>query len=482
MPDSDWCFTPAYRIAAAVRAREVSPIDIITAHLDRIQRNDRAILSYVALRAEEAIDEAKDLERRLAQGEPVGPLAGVPVGVKDVEDVRGLPTTYGSAPFTFNIARADSTNVARLRGAGAIPLGKTNTPEFAYAGFTKNLVFGVTRNPWDVRLTPGGSSGGSAAAVAAGMAALGTGTDRGGSLRIPASYSGLFGLKPTYGRVPRGPTAMLDWSDTESVGCLARSVVDLAAYLDAAAGYHPTDPDSLPDEPADYLATIEEISFRPRIGYTESLGYARVDADVASVCRQALAAFGPLAFVEESDVDLPDVREDWLAITAPERYAALHHVLLEHEPEMGRAFVARVKAGVSIDAERYGEAQRVRARLHERLAQFFQHYDILATPTTATVAFLAEGRLPETIGGELCRDPLEVTPFTYPFNMSGHPAISLPAGLTESGLPAGLQLVAPKYQERLLLQIARAFEQVAPPPAWPSEIAAPPGASPINEQ
>jgi aspartyl-tRNA(Asn)/glutamyl-tRNA(Gln) amidotransferase subunit A len=266
---------------------------------------------------------------------------------------------------------------------------------------------------------------------------------------------------------------MLDWSDTDSVGCLARSAKDLALYLDVVSGYHPADPDSLPAPDVRYLDALERLPAGLRLAFTWTLGYARADADVLRVCHEALTVFDSFARVEEADLSLPDMKDDWLALTAPERYAALHEVLQLHEADMGRAFVARVKAGARVTAERYGAAQRARAHLHELLARFFDRCEVLVTPTTATAAFDARGRLPDTIGGAPIEDPLEVTPFTYPFNMSGHPALSVPAGLTTARLPVGLQLIAPKHQEQLLLQLAWAYESAIPPLQWPEEIGGP---------
>src|SRR5580765_1518982 len=220
----DLAFTPAHALAAAVRRRELSPVAVVEATLARIARVDPAINAFVALRADAALAEARALGERIARGEDPGPLAGVPFGVKDLEDLAGLPTTHGSVPFREHVAKRDSTQVARLRRAGAIAIGKTNAPEFGYTAFTKNRLFGVTRNPWNVARTPGGSSGGSAAAVAAGLVPLATASDGGGSVRIPACYVGAFGMKPTFGRIPRGPFDFRDWIDTVSYGPLTRCV------------------------------------------------------------------------------------------------------------------------------------------------------------------------------------------------------------------------------------------------------------------
>src|SRR5262249_42346144 len=270
----DAAFLPAYVLARAVRRRERSPVELVRASLDRIEALNPSLNAFVALRAEAALAEAAALERRIAAGEDVGPLAGLPVGGKDREDVAGMPTTFGSIPFKSWRPRGDSVQVARLRRAGAIILGKTNTPEFGYTGLTKNLVFGVCRNPWNLERTPGGSSGGSAAAIASGMVPLVTASDGGGSVRIPACYVGAFGLKPSFGRVPIGarqPGNMLPWVDTVCYGPLTRSVRDAALFLDAVAGPDPSDPDSLPPPGLSYEATLERFPARLKIGVSKTL-------------------------------------------------------------------------------------------------------------------------------------------------------------------------------------------------------------------
>jgi Asp-tRNA(Asn)/Glu-tRNA(Gln) amidotransferase A subunit family amidase len=236
----------AVELARLIHCGEISPIEVMEEALRRIDEINPLLNAYVSLRAEEAFDEAKAMTEDLVAGKDPGKLAGIPIGVKDLEDVKGMVTSFGSVPFKDHRAVDDSIQVARLRRAGAIVVGKTNTPEFGYTGFTKNLLYGVTRNPWDLELTPGGSSGGSAAAVAACMVPAATGSDAGGSIRIPASYSGCFGLKPSFGRIPLGPVPFLQMHNLLTLGPITRTVEDAALYMDCVAGYHPADPTSLP--------------------------------------------------------------------------------------------------------------------------------------------------------------------------------------------------------------------------------------------
>src|SRR5439155_22819553 len=266
-------FEPAHALAAAIRRGELAAVELMEATLERISWLNPTLNAFVALRAEEALADARALGERIARGDDPGPLAGLPFGVKDLEDVAGLPTTYGSVPFRTHVAARDSTQVARLRRAGAIPVGKTNTPEFGYTAFTKNRVFGVTRNPWNVSRTPGGSSGGSAAAIAGGLVPLATASDGGGSVRIPASYTGCFGMKPTFGRIPRGPFEFRDWIDTVSYGPLTRTVGDAALFLDAVVGPDPRDPDSLAHPGYSYVERPESPPPRLRVALRAPPGH-----------------------------------------------------------------------------------------------------------------------------------------------------------------------------------------------------------------
>ena len=467
----DLAFAPAHEIAAAVRGRDVSPVEVMDATLARIERVNPRLNAFVALRAEAAREEARALEGRIARGEDPGPLAGVPFGVKDLEDLAGLPTTHGSVPFRHHAAGRDSTQVARLRQAGAIAVGKTNTPEFGYTAFTKNRVFGVTRNPWNLSRTPGGSSGGSAAAVAGGLVPLATASDGGGSVRIPAAYVGAFGLKPTFGRVPRGPFEFLDWIDTVVYGPLTRCVRDAALFLDAVAGQSPDDPDSLPKPARAYVDGIDDLPTGLRIAYSPTIGYARVASDVR---REVDAGVRALERTLGREIDLvPDRLTDagiaWAMLNAVELQARLAPVIERHRDEWGRGFIQGVDAGASITAAQIGVHQAERLRLVQDVASVFARYDLLLTPTMPTVAFGAAGPLPSGVDGERFASPLHAVAFTYPFNLTGHPACTVRAGFGDDGLPVGLQMVAERGREDLLLQVARAWERVRPFDEWPVE-------------
>jgi aspartyl-tRNA(Asn)/glutamyl-tRNA(Gln) amidotransferase subunit A len=438
--------------------------------LDRLERLNPPLNAFVALRVEAALEEARALEARIARGEDPGLLAGVPFAVKDEEDVGGLPTTYGSAPYRNSIAPQDSTQVARARAAGAIPIGKTNLPEFGSTAFTKNHVFGTTRNPWNVARTPGGSSGGSSAAVAAGIVPCATGGDGGGSIRIPAAYAGLVGLKATFGRIPRGRFDFRDWFDTISRGPLTRTVRDTAIWLDAVAGYDPTDPDSLPDVEHRFSDGLDETPRGLRVAYLSSLGYGHVAADVRRVTDRAVAALASAlgVQVDAPAVRLTDVGLAWAFINSFQTYGRLAPMIERHRDEFGRGFLKGVEMGGRLGATDIARCQQERYRLNCEVADLFARYDLLVTPTCPTTAFPAAGPMPDTVDGVKLESPLHAVAFTYPFNMTGHPGISLPSGLGDDGLPVGMQILAERGQDRLLLRVAQAFERARPYPRWPT--------------
>ena len=467
----DLAFLPAHAIAAAVRRRELSPVEVVDAALARIARIDPRINAFCALRGDEARAEARQLAERLARGEDPGPLAGVPFGVKDEQDVAGMVTTYGSVPYRNHVVRHDSTIVARLRRAGAIPLGKTNMPEFGSTAFTKNRLFGLTRNPWHLERTPGGSSGGSSAAVAAGLVPLATGGDGGGSIRIPASYTGLFGLKATFGRVPRAPFMFRDWIDTICRGPLTRSVVDAALFMDAVVGYDPLDPDSLPHPRHSYLDRLDEPPHGLRVAYSPTLGYARVEPDVRRQVEAAVDLLGDTLGVEVETIPdrITDAGLAWAMLNCFEQHAKLAPVLEKHRGEWGRGYLRGVDHGGRLGAADIGGFQRERLQLLEDVARIFARFDVLLTPTVPTTAFAAAGPMPAVIDGAKLDNPIHAVAFSYPFNLTGHPACTVPAGLADDGLPVGLQVITDRHEDHLLLRVARAFELARPFPALPQE-------------
>jgi len=463
---SDIAYMSAAALTALIRAGEISPVEVMKQTLKRIEALNPTVNAFVALRADQAMAEAKRLEQSIASGKTAPPLAGVPMGVKDLEDVAGMPTTYGATPYRNNTAISDSVQVQRLKKAGAIILGKTNTPEFAFTFFTKNRLFGITRNPWNTACTPGGSSGGSAAAVAGGMVPMATGSDGGGSIRTPASYCGCVGLKPTYGRIPMGndsgPYSLVPLNPIVVAGPLARSVEDAALYLDCTAGYHPSDPSSLPKPGRSYTGALKKKTRKLRIAWSTNLGYARVQKGILKLVDKAALSFEEMGHrVEPWTGRLPNVAEAWSRLIYCDFFAQLREDIEAHRNELGKSLVTILQEAGRLTLKDLADAARVKTGLNQILGDLFDRYDLLLTPAMPTEAFDAKGPPPLQIDDQTA-SVFDHLAFTYPFNLSGHPAVSVPAGFTENGLPAGLQIVGPRYRDDLVLQAAYAYEQVRP--------------------
>jgi aspartyl-tRNA(Asn)/glutamyl-tRNA(Gln) amidotransferase subunit A len=457
----------AIEVAESVRRGERRAVEVLDDALAAIAAGNDRLGAFVhvdeglARKAAEAVDATVDA------GRDPGPFAGVPIGVKDLEDCAGLPTTRGSLLYAGRgPVDADSLHLARLRAAGAVPVGKTAAPEFGTLNFTKTKVFGVARNPWDPELTPGGSSGGSAAAVAAGLVPMATASDGGGSTRIPASFCGLVGFKASYGRIPHpAPTG----SETSVVGVLTTTVADSARHLDVAAGPDDRDRFSLPRPLVGYESAIETLPLDGlRARWSPDLGFARCDPEVREVgetAARALAEAAGLA-IDDEPVSLTDPVRAWLGAGALDLW-------LDLEPGMWPGVaddLTRYSRSVLEQTEDYpvrkfADAVRRRQQLVLDAARLFDDVDVVMTPTTAVPAFPAEGPPPEVIDGEPTH-PLgaSATPFTMLANLCWNPAVSVPAGRTAAGLPVGLQVMARRHQDEIPLRLARIWEQARP---WP---------------
>jgi Asp-tRNA(Asn)/Glu-tRNA(Gln) amidotransferase A subunit family amidase len=400
-----------------------------------------------------------------------GPLEGVPFGVKDLEEAEGLTTSQGSLPFRDQVAQRDSTQVERLRAAGAIVVGKTNAPEFGHTAITKNLVYGVTRSPWNLDRTPGGSSGGSAAALSGGVLPLVTASDGGGSIRIPASFTGAFGLKTSFGRIPRGPFELWEYQDTSVVGPLTKTVEDAALFLDQVVGSSPYDPNSLPHPGISYLQAVRKpLPGTLRIGYSPDLGYAVVQSDIAVAVEDAAKVFERLGHrLERIEGGPPQLGREWALLGLFELAAHLHPLLPAQEGQFGRSFIEAVKMGWQMTPELWGKSAQERIRLNDWCAELFERVDLLVTPTVPYDPPPAKGPFPEATEGRQ-QIVAGVASFTIPFNLSWHPAATVRVGFSRAGLPMGMQIVGPRHHEDLVLQVARAFERERPwHPHWPTK-------------
>lgn len=456
-------------LVGLLRRRELGARELMSAVLQRIEAANPDLNALVALRdREQLLAEAAAADERIARGDP-RPLEGIPFAVKDLEDVAGLPTTYGSLVFRNNVAREDSVQVARLKAAGAIVLGKTNTPEFGYTAITKNLVFGVTRSPWNLERSPGGSSGGSAAALAGCLVPLVTASDGGGSIRLPASMVGAFGLKPSFGRVPVGPNEHWEYTDTVCYGPLTKTVEDAAFFLDQVVGPSPFDPNSLPHPGYSYLQRVNEKLDGPlRIALSLDFGVTPVQPDIADAVEEAARVFERLGhIVERIPGGPPMLGPSWALLGNFAQLSRLARLLPEREHEFGRAFIAAVKEARALTPERWGELAAEREQLNRWCADLFARYDLLVSPTLPFDPPPAKGPFPGTIDGRPL-PPVAVAVFTIPFNLSWHPAATVRVGLSRAGLPIGMQIVGPRHADDVVLQAARSFERERPwHPEWP---------------
>jgi Asp-tRNA(Asn)/Glu-tRNA(Gln) amidotransferase A subunit family amidase len=460
---SELYWKPAHELAAMIRNRDIKASELMEATIRRIEQTNPKLNAFVALRADDALADARALDARIARREDVGPLAGLPLGVKDLEDAAGLVTTFGCKPFKNNLAKSDSIQVERLKAAGAIVIGKTNAPEWGYTAHTKNLLFGVTRNPWNLERTPGGSSGGSSAAISGGVVPIVTGSDGGGSVRIPACFTGCFGLKTSYGRIPHNMAlGMQQWNDTSVHGPITRTVRDAAIFMDAVVGYHPHDQDSLPHPGISYLATLDQLPKKLRIAFHPDFGQL-VQRDVAREIQKAAAVFKDLGHdVTTIDDPVPDTGRAWMQVGATQGYASQYEYFEKYHDDFGRAYIAGTEGATRVTWKHYGAAYRRRHEFNQWCQRVFERFDLLLCPVLPIEAFPAKGPMPTEINGQPLKDALGAVVFTYPFNLSGHPGASVRAGLTDAGLPCGLQIVAERHRDDLVLQASHAYEQARP--------------------
>jgi len=457
MSASDLAFMSACDLRDAIHRKAVSPVEAVDAVLGRIARLNPRLNAYCVVTAESARREAKAAEAAVMRGEPVGPLHGVPVSVKDLVLTRGVPTTFGSRIYEHNIPNEDAPLVERLKAAGAIVVGKTTSPEFGWKGVTDSPLWGISRNPWNLERTPGGSSGGAAAAVAAGLAPLAVGTDGGGSIRIPGSFCGVFGLKPTYGLVPTypgSPTGTLSHA-----GPMTRTVRDAALMLRVMAGPDDRDPLSFPSSGVDVVAELGKGVRGLRLAWSPTLGYAAVDPEVQTLAEAAARRFLDLGCaVEQVDHVFDDPDSSWAPLFYGGIAARLSDLLGEWRDRMDPGLVQVVEAGQRISGMELAKAHLGRTALYDRMRRFFTQYDVLLTPTLAVGPFAAGLEQPP---GRPSGSRLAWVAFTYPFNLTGQPAATVLCGFTQDRLPVGLQIVGRRLEDATVLRVAEAYETAA---------------------
>ncbi len=449
--DIDLCYMDAVELAARLRKREFSAVEVTRNALARLDATHATLNAFTHVDHDGAIAAAHACDALLSRGDDVPALCGVPVSVKELIEVRGMPCRYGSRTMADHVPADDAPSVARLRAAGAVILGMTNTSEFGFRGYTESLMHGVTRNPWDPQRTPGGSSGGAASSVAAGITPIALGTDGGGSIRNPAGLTGLVGIKPQFGRVPvYPPSATLTLAH---VGPLARSARDAGALLRIISGPDERDWSSLqPSLDAAPLADLRKL----RVAFTFSLGYGRVEPDVHDVISAALIRLeGSVGVLEVIDRVCDDEAEVFQAEFIGGCSARLGKAVEERSHDIDPLLLKQILSFRQRSVESYVALLRRRAPFRDHMRRFFDAWDVLLTPMTPSTAWPIGTRAPAGYENERMW-----TFFGYPFNLTGQPAASLPCGFTASGLPVGLQVVVKPQREALLCELLTAFDQM----------------------
>jgi amidase len=465
----DLTFTPAVELAKLYRARKVSPLEVMQAALGRIDAVNPRVNAVVTLTREAALREARRATAALRRHAALPPLFGVPVGLKDLTPTKGIRTTYGSKLFEDHVPEQDALVVERLRAAGAIVIGKTNTPEFGFGPNTFNAVFGATRNPWDLSRTSGGSSGGSAAALATGMCPLASGSDLGGSLRGPASFCGVVGFRTSPGLVPRYPST-LAWDSYSVEGPMARTIADTALMLSVMAGPDDRSPLSYDVDVRSFMKAVKAPSVKGwRIAWSSDLGgLVLIDHEVRAVFERAVAVFRAAgARMDAACPDMSDVSEI-VRLTRGFLMVARHaDKLAEHRAVLQEGLVENTEQGLALSLRDVARGELLRTRQWERVREFLATRDVWITPTTAVPPFPVEHPHVLEVNGQPVGKSMQRSFLTYAFSVLGLPAISIPCGFTRAGLPVGLQIVGKRRGEAAVLRAAAAFEAAQP---WAEQI------------
>jgi len=459
----------ATSIADRVKSRELSPVEVTKAHLDRMEAQEPRLHAFCTPTPELAMQTARDLEASILRGDVIGPLAGVPVAVKDLICTKDIRTASGSPAYEDFVPDEDDVVVERLKAAGAIILGKTNVPEFGYSGVGHNPIFETTRNPWNTAMTPGGSSAGSGAAVASGMAPLALGSDGGGSIRIPSAHCGIYGLKASMGRVPLYPgtkderyPGVSSWESLEHIGPMTRTVSDAALMISVLAGPDPRDRYSLPDAPYDWRETVKGDIAGLRVGFSIDWGYAAVDPQVRGIVTEAASVFETELGCTVDPV-VPGWDDPfgafWGLVAMESDLKGLREMVKTHGARMSPHLVEFISKPWT--AEDLTDALMTRKAVNNKMWRLMQTYDLLLTPTLAVPPFPIDIQGPEKIDGHMVANTQWLA-FTFPLNMTGQPAASIPAGFTPDGLPVGLQIIGRHLDDALVLKASAAFESARP--------------------
>jgi aspartyl-tRNA(Asn)/glutamyl-tRNA(Gln) amidotransferase subunit A len=467
MNKEDICFMSAYEMVEKIKSMELTSLEITETIIERIKKINPIINAYCTPTYNLARDMAKNADEAVKKGEKLGSLHGIPTSIKDLIQTKGIKTTFGSKLYENFIPDQNDIAVQRLINAGCVLLGKTNTPEFGIPALTNNLVFGETKCPWDIEKNSGGSSGGAASSVASGIGPLALGSDGGGSIRIPSSLCGVFGLKPTFGRIPSYPREGIHFNSMDHYGSIVRYVRDAALMLNVIKGYYPRDPNSLQDDSTDYLEILDNKPNKLKIGYSMTLGFGKsLEDEIKENVMNSVQKFEQFGWsVEEANIKLKNP-ESAFRTTVTVGYAQdFQKEFKTRMNDFSPDIRSTIKLGLDNTLLNFTKAIEQRKQINEVIGRFFQDFDLLITPTTPCPAFspgwLDSGTVFPKIGKKMLNVITWMT-FTFPFNMTGHPAASIPSGWTTTGLPIGMQIVGPRYDEKTLLQVSQAFEEIAP--------------------
>ena len=465
MADAELTYAPATELVQLIATKQVSPVELTQLFLDRIARLDPQLNSFLLLNHDQALETAQAAEAALMRGEPLGPLHGLPIPIKDTQTTRGIRTTMGSAIFKDWVPDRDAAVVERVRNAGAVILGKTNVPELGMVGTCENRLGAPGRNPWNTDCTPGGSSGGAAAAVAAYLCPMATGSDGGGSIRIPANFCGIYGIKPTQGRVSgfsgrSGSPMPYIFSQN---GPLSRTVRDAALLLQVLAGHDPRDPVSLRREAPDFVAAVERQIHGLRIGWSPDFGYADVDPEVLEITSRGARVFEELGcHVEEAKVKMDHPYDTFGPLQTADAHTRFGHYLETHADQMTGFTRFFLELGARVTTAEYARALGEVDLLKAHMNDLFEEFDLLLSPTACFPAF-RNGEYPGEMSGKtIYPDQYWNGNFTLPINTIGHPAATAPAGFSRAGLPIGLHIVGRREDEELVLAASAAFERARP--------------------
>ncbi|MHA1985201.1 MAG: amidase [Promethearchaeota archaeon] len=467
MEKEDICFMPAYEMAEKIKTQELTSQEITEILIERIEQVNPLTNAYCTTTFEVARSMAKLADEKVKKGEKLGLLNGIPTSVKDLMQTKGIRTTYGSKLHENFIPEQDDIAVQRLKKAGCVLMGKTNTPDFGHIALANNLIFGQTKNPWDIEKNSGGSSGGAASAVASGLGPLALGSDGGGSIRVPSCLCGVYGLKPTFGRIPRYPTMGIAFWTMDHYGPITRNVKDAALMLDVLKGNHPSDSNSFPYVGINYIDKIEEKPPKLKIGISTTLGYFKsLEDEIEKSVLDNAQKFEQFDWkIENSKIKLKKTERAFGMLVASGYASDLKKDFDKQPEDFSPDLASIINYGSSLSAMDLGRAKAVRKEVYQVFDQYFKEYDILITPTTPTYAFKIEMGERGTIFPLVKGKSLNISSwmsYTYPYNMSGLPAASIPCGWTTEGLPIGMQIIGRRFDEKTVLQVSRAFEEIAP--------------------